>query len=306
MGIKQCRLALDGIESERNRIWDGLGLGGMTMDDFMDKLAERITAQDMIRANTSAEVEELGRVKGQIDALKDTVQHVRETTDQAGAAAVQAESAARQTQEAAARAESAARQTQEAVARIEDAMTSLQDGKPEQGAAGDVKAADEDLRGVSEAVNQTAEVMKDTAAEMRSMLAEFKSACDGNVKDTEEQADKPALDEDILFIIEEEVSQLGKNLAAWKEELQTNDGTLSKSGNAEKTEDVERQAVTSAVLAPENNEFTERLEDLCRELAGNGEKLASLQEAISGSDEKFAGLREAIAGNDEKGGNRRK
>ena len=298
------------------------------MDDFMDKLAERITAQDMIRANTSAEVEELGRVKGQIDALKDTVQHVRETTDQAGAAAVQAESAARQTQEAAVRAESAARQTQEAavqaesaarqtqaaavqaesaarqtqeaVARIEDAMTSWQDGKPEQGAAGDVKAADEDLRGVSEAVNQTAEVMKDTAAEMRSMLAEFKSACDGNVKDTEEQADKPALDEDILFIIEEEVSQLGKNLAAWKEELQTNDGTLSKSGNAEKTEDVERQAVTSAVLAPENNEFTERLDDLCRELAGNGEKLASLQEAISGSDEKFAGLREAIAGNDEK------
>ena len=328
MGIKHCRLALDGIESERNRIWDGLVLGGMTMDDFMDKLAERITAQDMIRANTSAEVEELGRVKGQIDALKDTVQHVRETTDQAGAAAVQAESAARQTQEAAVRAESAARQTQEAavqaesaarqtqaaavqaesaarqtqeaVARIEDAMTSWQDGKPEQGAAGDVKAADEDLRGVSEAVNQTAEVMKDTAAEMRSMLAEFKSACDGNVKDTEEQADKPALDEDILFIIEEEVSQLGKNLAAWKEELQTNDGTLSKSGNAEKTEDVERQAVTSAVLAPENNEFTERLDDLCRELAGNGEKLASLQEAISGSDEKFAGLREAIAGNDEK------
>ena len=200
---------MEGIGSERNRFWDCLGLGGMTMDDFMDKLAERITAQDMIRANTSAEVEELGRVKGQIDALKETVWQVRETTGQAGDMATRAESAARQTQEAAAQAESAARQTQEAAARIENVVNSMQDRKPEQGTADDLKAAGEDLHGVSTTVNQTAEAMKDTAAEMRSMLAEIKSACDGNAKESETKADKPALDEDILFIIEEEVSQLG-------------------------------------------------------------------------------------------------
>lgn len=43
------------------------------MDTFMDKLAEKINAQEMIRANTSAELEELGQVKDQIRELKDCV-----------------------------------------------------------------------------------------------------------------------------------------------------------------------------------------------------------------------------------------
>ncbi len=36
------------------------------MDTFMDKLAQRLTAQEMIRANTAAEVEELNGLRNQV------------------------------------------------------------------------------------------------------------------------------------------------------------------------------------------------------------------------------------------------
>lgn len=61
------------------------------MDTFMDKLAEKINAQEMIRANTSAELEELGQVKEQIEELKGCVnrmeQIARESSGKAPAAA---------------------------------------------------------------------------------------------------------------------------------------------------------------------------------------------------------------------------
>lgn len=40
--------------------------GGETMDTFMEKLAERFTAQEMIKANTAAEQEEVERLKAQV------------------------------------------------------------------------------------------------------------------------------------------------------------------------------------------------------------------------------------------------
>lgn len=36
------------------------------MDTFMDKLAQKLTAQEMIKANTAADAEELGRLKSQV------------------------------------------------------------------------------------------------------------------------------------------------------------------------------------------------------------------------------------------------
>lgn len=41
--------------------------GGKLMDMFMDKLAQKLTAQEIIKANTAAETEELSRLRNQID-----------------------------------------------------------------------------------------------------------------------------------------------------------------------------------------------------------------------------------------------
>lgn len=41
--------------------------GGKQMDMFMDKLAQKLTAQEIIKANTTAEAEELSRLRAQID-----------------------------------------------------------------------------------------------------------------------------------------------------------------------------------------------------------------------------------------------
>ena len=50
------------------------------MDTFIDKLAQRLTAQEMIKANTAADAEELHKVQGQVkqyeaylDELQNTV-----------------------------------------------------------------------------------------------------------------------------------------------------------------------------------------------------------------------------------------
>lgn len=51
------------------------------MDTFMDRLAEKLNAQEMIRANTSAELEELGAVKEQISELKDCVSKIEAAAD---------------------------------------------------------------------------------------------------------------------------------------------------------------------------------------------------------------------------------
>ena len=40
--------------------------GGEQMDMFMDKLAQKLTAQEIIKANTAADVEELNKLKNQI------------------------------------------------------------------------------------------------------------------------------------------------------------------------------------------------------------------------------------------------
>lgn len=51
------------------------------MDNFMIQLADKIKAQDMIRANTSAEVEEMGHIKEQMDALQHSIEQAQNTLD---------------------------------------------------------------------------------------------------------------------------------------------------------------------------------------------------------------------------------
>jgi len=41
-------------------------VGGRLMDTFMDKLAQKLTAQDMIKANSAAEAEEYARLQNQV------------------------------------------------------------------------------------------------------------------------------------------------------------------------------------------------------------------------------------------------
>ena len=41
--------------------------GGKLMDSFVDKLAHRLTAQEMIRANSAAEAEEMNKLKSQVE-----------------------------------------------------------------------------------------------------------------------------------------------------------------------------------------------------------------------------------------------
>lgn len=55
----------------------GMMFGGRWMDNFMDKLAQRFTAQEMIKANSQAEAQELNKVREQIRAYDECLQEMR-------------------------------------------------------------------------------------------------------------------------------------------------------------------------------------------------------------------------------------
>ena len=55
------------------------------MDMFMDKLAQKLTAQDIIKANTAADVEELNRLKNQIAEYNECLVKLQKLIDDGAA-----------------------------------------------------------------------------------------------------------------------------------------------------------------------------------------------------------------------------
>ena len=60
----------------------GLTFGGMRMDMFMDKLAQKLNAQEIIKANTAADTEELNRLKNQVAQYNECLDRLRRLIDE--------------------------------------------------------------------------------------------------------------------------------------------------------------------------------------------------------------------------------
>ena len=65
--------------------------GGKIMDTFMDKLASKLNAQEMIRANSAAEAAENERLKKEVEVYKQCLQEMREISMQNTSTAVEVE-----------------------------------------------------------------------------------------------------------------------------------------------------------------------------------------------------------------------
>lgn len=61
----------------------GIHFGGKQMDMFMDKLAQKLNAQEIIKANTSAETEELNSLRSQITEYNDCLERLKQLTEDA-------------------------------------------------------------------------------------------------------------------------------------------------------------------------------------------------------------------------------
>ena len=61
--------------------------GGKLMDTFMDKLASKINAQEMIRANSSAEAKENERLSQEVEEYRQCLQEMRQISLQNSATA---------------------------------------------------------------------------------------------------------------------------------------------------------------------------------------------------------------------------
>ncbi len=61
------------------------------MDNFMDKLAQRLNAQDVIRANTQAEAAELKRLRVQLEAYEQCLSEIQEVNGKSDTLAAKAQ-----------------------------------------------------------------------------------------------------------------------------------------------------------------------------------------------------------------------
>ncbi len=73
-------------------------LGGKIVDNFMDKLAEKISAQDIIRANAQAEAAEAERTKQEAEQFKLQLEELRQNEKQHRAAIEDAKASISKTQ----------------------------------------------------------------------------------------------------------------------------------------------------------------------------------------------------------------
>lgn len=55
------------------------------MDTFMDKLAQKLTAQEMIRANTAADAEEMNKLKGQVREYQECLEQMQKLVEDGAA-----------------------------------------------------------------------------------------------------------------------------------------------------------------------------------------------------------------------------
>lgn len=89
------------------------------MDTFMDKLAQRLNAQEIIKANTAAETAELSRMKEQIALYEEILKQVREEGEKSALHVQRLEQGAARTEQSAVRTMQSAERLEEELNRME-------------------------------------------------------------------------------------------------------------------------------------------------------------------------------------------
>lgn len=202
------------------------------MDTFMDHLAEKINAQEMIKANTTAELQELDQVKGQVEELKTYATQIKAGAEQ-----------------------------------------------------------------------------------VREALEQWKESANAD-RPVREPGKEAAVDEDIVYIVEEEVTQLGKDLEARSASIQGSISGLEarladvceklgtfasmeeSRGKAEEPagRDESRVDAVAAEIRDAIGGLREETAELKERVAGTQEAISGVAEALSGMKESTAGTQEAISG----------
>ncbi|MGN1147170.1 MAG: hypothetical protein ACI4TB_02025, partial [Lachnospiraceae bacterium] len=110
------------------------------MDTFMDKLAQKLTAQEMIKANAAADAAELSRLREQTAEYEALLRKIKEDSEQSASkieqSAVKAEQNATNVEHSAVKIEQGAAKVEESASRIEQGAAKVEEnaGKVEQGA----------------------------------------------------------------------------------------------------------------------------------------------------------------------------
>lgn len=172
-------------------------VGGRTMDNFMDKLAQKFNAQEMIKANAQAEANEMQRLQEQVAAYESILQDMRklnyknsELTDKIYALVDESINKVQGSQVAGAdNSEVAANLSDSIMVALDEAISNLDSAfgtalnESVSGAlmvpVDQMKQSTQEVSGSVAAVRQIAEDVKISADEMRYISADLKESTEG-------------------------------------------------------------------------------------------------------------------------------
>ncbi len=261
------------------------------MDNFLDKLAERYNAQDMIRANSQAETTQLKSLEDQVEAYETVLQEMRklnyknsELTEKMYALVDESLEKVRNLQieasEGTANAETISREMNDAVSRaVSEAMGSMDEGvartvaeslenallKP----TAELKASTEDVRNSMAAVQSSADTMRSATDEVKSGISEITGRLDESAQDRE---------------------QIKLKLQAALDKLEKLEG-FSGSATAREAADV---AVDLEPVRMDLAETTEALESVKNDIAAAGRTLDTISETLSTSSTERREILDAV------------
>ena len=182
------------------------------MDNYMDKLSQRCSAQEIIRANAQAEAKETGRLREQIQGYDECMQEMRmlnlknvESAEQLRALAEQVKQLAGQTM---ARMEETERQDHAQAERIHAVCETLN------GISGNVEALQEELQAVRGDIGALPEALQTLRGDIGALPEALQTLREdiGTVPETLE-----TLREEIRTVLQEEREVRKGMAAAWEE-----------------------------------------------------------------------------------------
>ena len=146
------------------------GFGGRRMDNFMDKLAHRFNAQEIIKANSQAEAEEMSKLREQMKAYDECLEEMRRLSLKNIETAEQIRGMAEQVDQL----------TKRALASIEE-----KEGK-DCGQAGQIEIVREEIRAAQEEAKRSQEEIKQAQEDARQVQEEIRQAQEAGKQAQEE------------------------------------------------------------------------------------------------------------------------
>lgn len=242
------------------------------MDTFMDKLAQKLTAQEMIKANSAAETEEMDRLREQVEEYKECLEKLKRLLEEG---ATRFEESAALLENGTAKLENVQidgsnieRLVEEGISRLEQSGNTIE------------RITDVSMAKLRQ-MEQNEELLEQVR-QLENKVAELTQSQEENLTDLGSILEKKIMQ--IPFLVEEKMTELPGNLASKMDEKMEEMHQMEDAKFLEQSEAVHRECVkvyrnVQAVVVEENAKQQEQIESVLGQSNGNLNKIFNISVA---------------------------